>query len=51
MSAIVNNGPNIKAAPEVVEDEIDLGELLGVVIEGRWLIASITAVALLIGAY
>ena len=47
----MNNGPNFNAAPDAVEDEIDLGELLGVVIEGRWLIAAITAVALMIGAY
>ena len=51
MSAIVNNGPNLNAAPDVAEEEIDLSELLGVVIEGRWLIAAITAAAVLIGAY
>jgi len=51
MSAIVNNGPQFNAAPDVAEEEIDLAELLGVVFEGRWLIVAITAVALLIGAY
>ena len=31
--------------------EINLGELLGVLIENRWLIIAITFVALLVGAY
>jgi len=51
MSAVVNNGPVLNAAPDVDEDELDLGELIGVVIENRWLIIAITAVALVIGAY
>ena len=51
MSAIVNNGPLFNAAPGVDEEEINLGDLLGVVIENRWLIASITIAALLVGAY
>ena len=51
MSAVVNNGPLFNAAPNSDEDELDLGELIGVVIENRWLIAAITAVFLVIGAY
>jgi tyrosine-protein kinase Etk/Wzc len=51
MSAVVNNGPFSNAAPEFDEEELDLGDLLGVVIESRKLIVAITAVALVIGAY
>jgi tyrosine-protein kinase Etk/Wzc len=51
MSAVVNNGPLFNASPNVDEEELDLGDLLGVVIENRWLIAAITAFALLIGGY
>jgi tyrosine-protein kinase Etk/Wzc len=47
----VNNGPLFNAAPDVDEDEINLGDLLGVLIENRWLIVAITAAALLVGAY
>ena len=42
MSAIVNNGPFYNSAPDIDEDEIDLGDLLGVLIENRWLIIGIT---------
>ena len=41
MSAIVKNGPLFNAAPDVDEEEIDLGDLLGVLIENRWLIIGI----------
>jgi tyrosine-protein kinase Etk/Wzc len=51
MSAVVNNGPLFNASPSVDEEELDLGDLLGVVIENRWLIGAITAFALLIGGY
>jgi tyrosine-protein kinase Etk/Wzc len=51
MSAVVNNGPLFNASSNVDEEELDLGDLLGVVIENRWLIAAITAFALLIGGY
>ena len=37
--------------PEIDEDEIDLGDLIGVLIENRWLIIGITFAALLFGAY
>ncbi len=47
----MNNDPQSNVAPDVDEDEIDLGDLLGVLIENRWLIIGITLVALLIGAY
>ena len=50
MSAIVNGGPLFNAAPSVDEDEIDLGDLLGVLIESRWLIAIITVTVFLLGA-
>jgi tyrosine-protein kinase Etk/Wzc len=51
MAAIVNNGPLYNAPPDVDEDDINLGDLLGVVIENRWLIIAITFVAILFGAY
>ena len=51
MSAIVNNGPFYNAAPDVDEDEINLGDLIGVLIENRLLIIVITLAALLIGVY
>ncbi len=51
MSAIVNNGPFYNAAPDIDEEEINLGDLLGVLIENRWLIIGITAVAILLGAF
>jgi tyrosine-protein kinase Etk/Wzc len=50
MSAIVNNGPLFNAAPDFDEEETDIGELIGVVIENRWLIIAITVLALLVGA-
>ena len=37
-------------APETYDDEIELGDLIGVLIENRWLIAAITFIALLLGA-
>jgi len=51
MSAIVNNGPLYNAPPDVDEDDFNLGDLLGVVIENRWLIIGITLASLMIGAY
>ncbi len=36
---------------DIDDEEIDLGDLLGVLIENRWLIIGITFVALLLGAY
>jgi tyrosine-protein kinase Etk/Wzc len=50
MSAVVNNGPLFNAAPDTDEEEFGLGDLLGIVIENRWLIIASTAIALLIGA-
>ena len=44
MSAVVNKGPVFSTAPDVDEEELDLGELIGVVLENRWLIAAITAI-------
>ena len=51
MSAVVNNGPLYNARPDVEEEELNLGDLLGVVIENRWLIVAIIVVALVIGGY
>jgi tyrosine-protein kinase Etk/Wzc len=51
MSAVVNKGPAFNAAPDVDEEELNLGDLIGVVIENRWLIICITLAALLVGAY
>jgi len=51
MSIALNNGPLYNAAPDVDEEEINLGELLGVVIENRWMIASIAVLALFFGAF
>ena len=33
------------------EDDINLGDLIAVLVESRWLIVAVTFVALLIGAY
>jgi tyrosine-protein kinase Etk/Wzc len=51
MSAVVNNGPVFNSAPDVDEEELNLGDLIGVVIENRWLILGITLAALVVGAY
>jgi tyrosine-protein kinase Etk/Wzc len=47
----VNNGPFYNAAPDIDEEEINLGDLLGVLIENRWLIIGITFAAILFGAF
>jgi tyrosine-protein kinase Etk/Wzc len=51
MSAIVKNEPVVSAGQPVDEEELNLGELLGVVIEHRWLIIAVTLVAFLVGSY
>lgn len=38
-------------APDIDEDDINLGDLIGVLVENRWLIVAITFVALLVGTY
>ncbi len=43
--------PMYQPTPDIDDEEIDLGDLLGVLIENRWLIIAITLVALLIGGY
>ncbi len=48
-SAIEDHRPPYSAAPEVDEDEIDLGDLLGVLIENKWLIIGITLAAFALG--
>ena len=50
MSAIVNNGPIYSSVTDIDDDEIDLGDLLGVLIENRWLILGITLVAFALGS-
>ena len=47
----MNNGPVFNSAPDVDEEELNLGDLLGIVIENRWLIIGITLAALVVGAY
>jgi tyrosine-protein kinase Etk/Wzc len=37
--------------PDFEEDEINLGDLLGVLIENRWLIIAITVAAMMLGAF
>jgi tyrosine-protein kinase Etk/Wzc len=51
MSAVVNNGPVFSAQPDIDEEELNLGDLLGVVIENRWLIIAITTFSLLLGGF
>ena len=51
LSAVVDEAHVYQSAPEFDEEEIDLGELLGVLIENRWLIIAVTLAALLIGGF
>jgi tyrosine-protein kinase Etk/Wzc len=51
MSAVVNKGPVFDAAPETDDEEINLSDLIGVVIENRWLIIGIVLAALVVGQY
>ena len=51
MSAVVNNGPFFNATPDVDEEDLNLSDLIGVIIENRWLIIGITVVAILIGGF
>ena len=51
MSAVVNNGPAFNTDRNVEEDDLDLGDLLGVIIEYRWLIVGITILALCVGGF
>jgi tyrosine-protein kinase Etk/Wzc len=51
MSAVVNNGPVFNASPDVEDDALNFGDLLGVLIVSRWLIIGITLVAILIGGF
>ena len=37
--------------PDIEDDEINLGDLVGVLVENRWLIVAITAAAMLLGAF
>ena len=37
--------------PDTEDDEIDLGELIGVLVENRWLIIAVTLFAMMIGGY
>ena len=51
MSAVVNNGPLFNATPDVDEEDLNLSDLIGVIIENRWLIIGITLAVLIFGAY
>jgi tyrosine-protein kinase Etk/Wzc len=45
------SGAGVPRGEAVMDDEIDLRELLGTVLAGRWLIAGITAAALLLSTF
>jgi len=49
LSAVGEQRPVNQVAPATDEDELDLGELIGVLIENRWLILAITLVTTFIG--
>ena len=49
MSGIDENGPYSNSAPEFDEDGLDLGQMLSVLIESRWLIIGITLAAFSVG--
>jgi tyrosine-protein kinase Etk/Wzc len=51
LSKVADETQVYRSAPDVDEEEIDLGELLGVLIENRWLIAAIMLVVLVIGGF
>ena len=40
-----------QTAPDNEEDDINLGDLIGVLVESRWLIVAVTFAAMLIGSY
>ena len=50
MAAIVNNGRSYGPVTDIDDDEIDLGDLLGVLIGSRWLILGIMLVVFALGA-
>jgi len=50
MSAIVNNGPIHSPVNDIDDDEVDLGDLVAVLIENRWLILGVTLAAFVLGA-
>jgi tyrosine-protein kinase Etk/Wzc len=45
----MNNGPLFNAASDVDEEDINLGDLLGVLIENRWLIIAATIIVFVLG--
>jgi tyrosine-protein kinase Etk/Wzc len=47
----MNDESQLSAGQDFADEGIDLGELLGVLLENRWLIIGITTVALIVGAY
>ena len=51
MESRVNNDPQFGAGDFQDDDAINLNELLGVLLENRWLIAAITTLAIIIGTY
>ena len=51
MSAVTNKNPTLNTGQNVDEEIINLGDLLDVVLENRWLIVGVTLAALLAGFY
>jgi len=47
----VNEPQIFRSAPDVDEEELDLGELLGVLIENRWLIIAVMLAATVVGGF
>ncbi len=47
----MNDTRSYQPPPDMDDDEIDLGDLLGVLVENRWLILAVTAFSLVIGGY
>ena len=51
MSNEINERPDSGTGRDFADEGIDLGELLGVLLENRWLIVGVTVVALIVGSY
>ena len=47
----MNDESQLSDSQNFADEGIDLGELLGVLLENRWLIAGVTIVALILGSY
>lgn len=51
LSKVLDEPQVFRSAPDVDEEELDLGELIGVLVENRWLIVAIVLASLLIGGF